>query len=379
MRVLMLNYEYPPIGGGAGRAHQQLLEAYAGMGDLQIDVLTSGLLAGLCRESLAANVTLYKMGIRKSNLHYWRKREVISWLWNARKVYRRLVRENNYDLVHAFFGFPSGWLCYHCQGRLPYIISLRGSDVPGYNERLGWDYRVLSGLFRRIWAGAGAVVANSGGLRELALKFMPEMAIQVIPNGVDTKRFCPPQEKMPSVQPKLLAVGRLIRRKRIDVLLEAMAHLTAMGVDAQLSVVGGGNLLEALQLKAERLEIAGHVNFFGAVPAEEMPEIYRDHDVFVMSSAHEGMSNAMLEAMAAGLPLVTTPCEGVQELFDGNGIVVEQSDPVSLAAAIKSMLADGEKYVVMSHASRCQAEKFSWQTTAVQYRQLYNHLLDGRN
>ena len=153
-KILMVNYEFPPIGGGAAKALLCLLGEYAKRGDLKVDVLTSAVKGGFAVEKIADNITVYKVGIHKKNLHYWRKIEVVEWLFKAYFRYRRLVRENDYRLVHAFFGFPSGWLCYRTAGRLPYVISLRGSDVPGYNVRLGMDYKVLGGLFRRIWKNA---------------------------------------------------------------------------------------------------------------------------------------------------------------------------------------------------------------------------------
>ncbi|MCJ7778753.1 MAG: glycosyltransferase, partial [Sedimentisphaerales bacterium] len=195
MNILMLNYEFPPIGGGAGNAHLCLLRQYADNSDLRIDVLTSAPKPGFFTETLSKNITIYKVGLHKKNLHFWRKAEVIEWLLKARPCYRKLLRENNYDLVHAFFGFPTGWLCYHSRDKLPYIISLRGSDVPGYNIRLGLDYKLMTGLFRRIWSCAAAVVANSEGLRRLALEFMPTLDIGVIPNGIDTEKYYPSQKQ----------------------------------------------------------------------------------------------------------------------------------------------------------------------------------------
>ena len=147
----MVNFEFPPIGGGAPQAHRQLLNQYAHIPDLHVDVLTSGLGRVLQCEPFAERITLHRVPLRKANLHYWRKTEVIAWLFKARRQYRHLLRQSDYDLVHSFFAFPSGYLPYRFAARLPYILSLRGSDVPGYNVRLGLDYFLLAGLFRRIW------------------------------------------------------------------------------------------------------------------------------------------------------------------------------------------------------------------------------------
>lgn len=375
MKILMVNYEFPPIGGGAGQAHQNLLREYANMEGLEVDVLTSGLGKELQQEKFAEHITLYKIGLRKKNLHYWRKTEVLIWLYKARREYDTLIQNNQYDLVHAFFGFPSGWLCYQSRKQLPYIISLRGSDVPGYNERLGWDYIVLAGLFRRIWRGASCVVANSRGLQELAQQFMPDLHIQVIPNGIDTEKFYPAENFELTKPLKILTVGRLIRRKRIDLLIEAIAELNTSDLTAELSIAGEGNLKEELQTLAKNLGLAEQVHFLGNAPSEKIPAVYRNHHLFVMASLHEGMSNAMLEAMASGLPIVTSPCEGVEELIDDNGIIIRPPTKEAFAEAIGKLVQDKNARGEMSAAARQKAETFTWKTAAAQYLQSYNSLI----
>jgi len=164
MKILMLNYEFPPIGGGAANAHRCLLQQYAGSSDLKVDVLTSAPRPGFFKETFADNITIYKVGLHKKELHFWRKTEVIEWLFKAKFHYRKLLRENDYDLAHAFFGFPTGWLCYRTANKLPYIISLRGSDVPGEHARLKLDYKILGPVFGAIWRQADVLVACSQGL-----------------------------------------------------------------------------------------------------------------------------------------------------------------------------------------------------------------------
>ena len=376
MNVLMLNYEWPPIGGGGGQAHLNLLRQYAGRKDLRVDVLSCGPEPGFVTERFAENVTLYKAGIRKRDLHYWRRGEVLTWMAKASWHCRRLVRRNHYDLAHAFFAFPTGWLCYRQAGRLPYILSLRGSDVPGYNARLGLDYRLMAGLFRRIWSGAAAVVANSHGLQSLALEFMPGLDIGVIPNGIDTERFHPVEGRDAAVPLQALTVCRLIGRKRIDLLIGAVARARELGLSIELTVAGDGNLMGQLQRLAKDLGVAERVHFMGGVPPEQMPQLYRQSDLFIMSSAHEGMSNAMLEAMASGLPIVTTRCEGVDELIADNGRVVDGPD--GLVQALQALARDPGRRREMGAASRSQAERFTWSAVADRYVQYYQRVSGGK-
>ena len=374
----MVNYEFPPIGGGAGKANLCLLKEYADRDDLTIDVLASATKTGFSIEKFADNITIYKVGLHKKNLHFWRKAEVLEWLIKASIHYRRLLKANDYDLAHAFFAFPTAYLCLRTKRTLPYIISLRGSDVPGYNVRLQTDYKLLAPLFRKIWTSAAAVVANSRGLAELAKKFTPDLDIAVINNGVDSEIFYSSPENDLARPVRLLTVCRLISRKRIDLLIRAVDHMTALGVDVQLNIAGEGNLTAELKRLTGKLGVAGRVNFLSRVPAEKMPQLYRDNNIFVMSSAHEGMSNAMLEAMASGLPVVTTRCEGVDELITDNGIIVEQPEPNSIAQAIKALVDDPVGYEKMCDASVSGAKQFTWACVAEQYLDCYNTVIKNR-
>lgn len=369
----MLNYEFPPIGGGGGQAHHALLKEFAARSDLTIDVLTSAPAPGFFLDPFADNIRVYKVGIRKKQLHFWRRSEVLAWLLKARPHYRRLLRENTYDLVHAFFGFPTGWLCYRTADRLPYMISLRGSDVPGDNARLQLEYKLLGPLvFKPIWQRASALVACSEGLRQRALRFLPSAQIEVIPNGVDLERFTPaerPSSRSGSL--RLITVGRLSPTKRLPMLIEMIELLRKEGGDVQLTIVGGGALEGELRRRIADERFRGVITMTGRRSANRMPEIYRQHDVLVSASAQEGMSNAMLEAMASGLPIVTTRCEGVAELISDNGIVVDDPTPAALAAAVRKLADQRTMLTAMSRAAREKAKTLGWDAVAESYLQLY--------
>jgi glycosyltransferase involved in cell wall biosynthesis len=369
----MLNYEFPPIGGGAANAHLCLLMQYAYNKNLQIDVLTSAPEPGLIKENFADNITIYKVGIHKKQLHFWRKTEVLEWLFKAGFHYKKLLRENKYDFAHAFSGFPTGWLSYRSANKLPYIISLRGSDVPGEHARLKLDYKILGPAFKAIWKKASAIVANSQGLKNRALKFMPSAKIDIIPNGVDTECFRPAQTTSESQKLRLITVGRLSVTKRVEILIEAIDILNRQS-KVRFKIVGGGQLLQKLKQIVTENNLDNIVELTGRIDSEEMPQIYRQNDVFISASKMEGMSNAMLEAMASGLPIIATRCEGVDELIDENGLVIENANAEEIAKAIKKLIDDPQLRNQMSEAARKQAEKFTWGQIADQYLKIYERI-----
>jgi len=372
----MLNYEFPPIGGGAGNAHLCLLRQYASNSDLKVDVLTSAPKPGLLKENFSENITIYKVGVHKKDLHFWRKSEVIKWLLKAKFHYRKLLRENDYDLAHAFFGFPTGWLCYRSANKLPYIISLRGSDVPGEHARLKLDYKILAPVFAAIWKNATALVACSQGLKDRALKFLPSVAIDVIPNGVELDKFHPAETDQRSDILKLVTVGRLSVTKRVEMLIDAVEILHKDGCKVHLAIVGGGQMQQQLKKFVLERNLSDIIELTGRISAENMPQLYRQNDIFVSASLQEGMSNAMLEAMASGLPIITTRCEGVEELITDNGLVVEQANAEEIAKAVRELADDRQAHKQMSIAARRQAEKFSWNKAALSYVEQYHKILN---
>ncbi len=370
----MLNYEFPPIGGGAANAHRYLLQQYAGNSDLTVDVLTSAPKPGFVKESFAENITIYKVGIHKKQLHYWRKTEVLEWLFKAGFHYRRLLRENDYDLAHAFFGFPTGWLCYRCSHKLPYLISLRGSDVPGEHARLKLDYKILAPAFRAIWKKASVLVACSEGLKNRALKFMPSANIDVIPNGVDSERFSPSETAHEQQTIRLLTVGRLSVTKRVEILIDAVDILNKQGRKVLLKIVGGGQMQQKLKQIVNEKNLDKIIEITGRINAEDMPRIYGENDIFISASKLEGMSNAMLEAMTSGLPIIAARCEGTEELIAENGLVIENATAEEIAKAIKKLIDDRQLRNQMSTAARQRAQQFTWSRIAEKYLNIYERV-----
>ena len=251
---------------------------------------------------------------------------------------------------------------------LPYIVSLRGSDVPFYNRRFYWlDKLVFKRLSKRIWRKAQKVVANSEGLTELALAACPGQEISVIGNRVDIEDFCHcnANSKRASGKVKLISVGRLIERKGYRYLIEALKNIN----NVELILIGEGNLKGELEELAREHQV--QVKFLGNVSHDRIPEHLRMADLFVLPSLNEGMSNALLEAMACGLPVIATDTGGCRELIKGNGFIVKKGDVPGLKRAIEKLFDSPELIETMSKTSRELAERMSWGNVAVAYYKVY--------
>lgn len=375
MRVLVLNYEYPPLGGGAANAMFHILREFGRIGAPEIDVVTSSADGKAAVEELEKNVRIHKVPVRKERIHYWTSREIFDYYRQGRTYAGTLMREREYDLCHAFFALPCGHMASRYAGRLPYIVSLRGSDVPGFNERLSGLEPFLKHFFRGVLAKAAAVQANSAGLKDLALLTSPGTDIEVIHNGVDCGRFAPrPAVRAVAGQGgplRLLAVCRLIERKGLADLIKALPRIGEVLGDIRLTVVGEGNLENELKDLSATLGVADKIDWKGATAHSDLPDIYRDADVFVLPSHFEGMSNSLLEAMASGLAVVVTDTGGTKELFSDNGRIVPAGDPDGIAKAVIALGRDRALLAACSARSREKALDFSWGRVAEKYLSVY--------
>ncbi|HUP52289.1 MAG TPA: glycosyltransferase family 4 protein [Longimicrobiales bacterium] len=372
IRALMLNYEFPPVGGGTGAACQQLLEAFAERSDARFDLVTSGPGDHPTVEHAYGGTTIHRLPVGKRNPDFWRSTELLRWTWRAYGLAKRLIRDQGFDLCHCWAGWPPGLLGYAFRSSIPYLVSLRGSDVPGYSERLAaLDPLVFRRLSTMVWTEAGAVVAVSDSLRALALRTCPDLDVQVIPNAADTVRFIPGSTVAPFT---VLFVGRLIPRKRVEDLLTAFRDVLKRIPSARLVIAGDGPEGPRLESLAGTMALGEAVRFTGHVPREALPDLYRGASVFVLPSEREGMPNAQLEAMASGLPVVTTVA--APALLDGNGVGVRVGHPSEISEALIRYGLDAALRHMHGRRSRELAESTTWSAVAEWYLGVYWSVID---
>ncbi len=236
------------------------------------------------------------------------------------------------------------------------------------NDFLGVQRLWYHGLVNHLLANSRPLVAISrhtaGRLQALGI---PNPV--VIYPGTDPKRFSPPQ--VPPPPPYiLLSVGRLVPRKGIDVAMRALAHLQQLYPDIRYRVAGRGPERPALQQLARALDIEDRVEFLGAVPADDLPELYRQAHLFVLPLRAEEQANSVesfgmvfLEAAATAIPSVAGNSGGAAEAVqDGvTGLVVPPGDVAAVREAIRALLANDEQRQEMGrNGRRWVEEEMNW-------------------
>ncbi len=365
LNILMLNYEFPPLGGGAGNATYYILKEFSKFKNLEINLVTSSTNEFKIQQ-FSKNITIHYLDInKKGNLHYQSNKDLIIYSLRAYKYCKNLMKNKKYDLCHAFFGIPCGYIAMKLG--IPYIVSLRGSDVPFYNSRFKYiDKFIFKKLSRKIWKNSKKVIANSKDLKKLALQTNPRQKINVIYNGIDTKEFFPINKKKKHDKTILISTGRLIERKGYKYLIEAISN----NENVELQLIGDGNQKEQLEKLAKNLNSS--VIFLGKKEHKEIPTYLQKADIFILPSLNEGMSNSILEAMASGLPIITTDTGGSSELLKGNGYIIEKSSFESIAKTLNNYIYNPSLINKHSTQSRKIAERMSWKEVAEDYMEVYN-------
>ena len=389
MRVLLLNYEYPPLGGGAGLATAELAKGLLAEG-VTVDVVTSS--AGESaerrseeREQGSAGLKLYRVRSRRIGVHQAGMLGAATYLRHALPVVRRLVRTVRYDVVHVFFSLPTGALLPFLDLRgVPVVVSLRGSDVPGYDPHhltVQRFHRLLAPLTRWIWRRADRVVAVCESLGRLTGQTCSGLDYSVIPNGVDLDLFHPGSPSRRDHEPiRCLAVARLVERKGLGELLRAFALLPRGR--CRLDIVGKGPDESRLRELALRLGVSEEVRFLGSMARSAVAQQYREADLFTRPSSAEAFGNVFAEALASGLPIVGSTVGGIPELVEHgtNGLLVSPGDPQALAQAIEYLAGDPELRGQMGARNRAKAKAtLQWSEVTRQYLSIYDTLVRRRS
>jgi glycosyltransferase involved in cell wall biosynthesis len=266
-------------------------------------------------------------------------------LWSATlAAIRAEHRRAPFDLLHAFWANEPGLLAV-LAGRMlkvPVVVSVAGGELValreiGYGGQLKWSERTI---VRWATRRANRVTVGSEYLRRIAARWRSD--VELLPLGVDTRRFAPSPRNTIRQPLNILNVGSLVPVKDQRQLLRAFARLETR--NARLDIVGAGALDRELRQEADALRISDRVAFCGEIPHETLAQKYRAADLFVQSSRHEAQGMAVLEAAASGTAIAATQVGAAPELADAGAAVAASGFSVDeLAATIERGLVTRER------------------------------------
>ena len=378
MKILMFNNEFPPLGGGTGTVNYQLFSQLKDHKNLSIDLISSAAGKQKQTELFAENIRIIKLPVRKNSIHHATNTELIRYGIKSSFAALRLLKKQEYDFVFVWTTVPSGLpaLFLKLFKNIPYIVRIGGPDIPGFEKRYTYIYKIISPFIKTVWKKARKVIVKCQTEYEMVKKLNSKLPLQVIHNGIDTEIFKPTTDKQTSENLKIICSGRLIKRKGQYTLLTALHKLKQEGIkNLQTEFIGEGDEKSKYEKYAVRKNIREQVHFSGFVPPEKMPEKYQTADLFVLPSHNEGMSNALLEAMASGLPVLVSDVGGTRELVDEkNGYIFNAGDPEQLAYYLKRIIKNKKNLKGMGQNSREKAKQFNWQNITGEYLKLFEEI-----
>lgn len=380
----MLNNEFPPLGGGTGTVNRAILQHLATHPELEIDLVTSALGRYYEEESFSENIRLLKVPVKNRNIHHSSNRELLTYAIRGLKLAWNLQRQKPYQVCMAWAGVPAGGvaLALHKLVGLPYLLRVSGPDIPGFEQRYGPLYPVLTPIIRATWRHARRVIAKCQEEAEMVQRCSPGLPVEIVPNGVDLSAFTTSTGAPDTGPLRLLCVGRLIERKGQRQLIIAVQRLCAEGLDVSLELVGDGDSLAEYQVLVQQSGLQKKVTFCGYIPRDEIAAHYTAAHIFVLPSYNEGMSVALLEALASGLPVISTRTGGACELIQeqgpyANGFTYLWGDIDSLTNAIRSLAVNRSLARQLGAASRERASRFTWDTASQKILELIERSAGG--
>lgn len=376
MRILVLIYEFPPVGGGGGQAAKDICLGLANHGH-EIRAITSHL-KGLPKHETIGGVDIIRVSSGRRSAFQANLMDMSGFVITGVWAGMQMIKEWQPDIIHVHFAVPSGpaaWIL-HKLTHIPYVLTAHLGDVPGgVPEKTHKWFRWIYPFTPSIWESAARVIAVSEYTRLLARQHYP-VDTQVIPNGVDLAALDPGIIYV-NQPPRIIFAGRFMAQKNpvglVNILAEQSDH------PWQCTMLGDGPLREdALKVIREH-HLEGRFTLPGWVSTDEVIKWLAQSDILFMPSLSEGLPVVGVQALAMGLAIVASRIGGFTDLVNPghNGYLVDSHDPQGFGDVLRSLLSDQDLIKSQRVASRNHAKQFDINRVIHDYEALFFSVIQG--
>ena len=378
LRILVLNYEYPPLGGGGGRFTADLCRQLAQMGhDIRVQ---TGYGRGLPRVETEDGVTIYRNSLPRRARHTCSVREMGLFLLGALVPALRQARVWRPQVLHVHFAVPTGVLGFliHFITGIPYVLSAQLGDIPGgipiQTDQL---FKCLKPFTVPIWRAAAWVTVPSSQMRALAQQSYPGLPMEVVYNGVNLAGQ-PLSPAAPHKPVRLIFAGRFSPQKNLPGLIQGLKQVKDLAW--RLEMLGDGPLMSAVKKEVEVSALKPRVNFHGWVSPEQVAATMSQGDILLLPSLAEGMPLVGVQALAAGLAIVGTDIGGIAEVVRPgiNGFTFPPHDTRGLAQALRTLLTTDGLLARMKAESRRLAGLFDIKKIGLRFENIFETVVNKK-
>ena len=361
--ILVLNYEFPPLGGGASPVSYEISKGYVEKGH-KVDVVTMSY-KNLTKFETKEGMDIYRVPCirtKKEICHPW---EQLTYVLSAKRFLKKHLKKNNYNVVHAHFVVPTGIIAKWIKKKynIPYIITSHGSDIPGYNpDRFKFLHKFTKTLIKKILNESKGAYSGSNYLANLGNKINSKTKYKAIKEGFNAEKF-KPQKK----EKTILATGRLLKRKGFQHLIQAVSK---KDTGYEVHIAGDGPMLKELKSLASKSKTK--IVFHGWVDndSKKYKNLLEKSSIYVLASEKENASISLLEAMSAGCAVITTNTTGCSETIENSGLVFSPRDHKELKEKINYLANNKREIKKYGKKSRERLLKeYNWNKTIKQYEE----------
>ncbi len=353
-------------GGSIGNIAYNLLKSLSKFVDIHAFVMGYNL-----TRNLPANLKFYKFTNKFDQT-----------VGHIKQAERIVEKEEISVIMQLYFFYGVSYNFFEKIKEYPFIIGMAELPHPLFDDEIGYIKRhmarfgkkFLFPLFRKTLEYCDQLIAVNDAAKELYSEFIPKEDIYVVPYGVDFERF--KSSPLPTNR-NILVVSRLIKRRNLDYLIEALPLILKDYPDTKLHFVGNGPRREILQRKAKELGVHSSVIFHGRVSGEELVNFYRNCYVYCHLSMADGWNQTALEAMASGRPVICTEAPHNSMVIDGKtGYKISALHPDVLAERILELFDNREMARKMGYNGRKEVEKkYNWDYIGKKYYEVCKAVL----
>ncbi len=364
-RILILTTSYLPLIGGSELAIRNIAER---LPDCDFDLVTGRYSDATPAIEQMGRIRVFRAGGRLARLTLLLPKNLMP-LPMALTAWR-LTWRHRYTVVHAYQASQAGgaaWLLKFLRPSIPLVLTLQeGKKL----DQQSWLTRLFRSLMLR---RADHITAISSYLAVYARRYS-HAPIDIIPNGVAIQEI---HNAPHNPDPTILTVSRLVPKNNVEGVIRALPLVRQTVTNARLAIAGDGFLRKKLEVLSHELGVREVVSFLGTVPPDHLPALYASSDVFVRPSLSEGLGNAFLEAMVAGLPVVGSAVGGITDFLhhEKTGLICNPSDPTDIAAKLIRALTDLPlRERITANAARLVRETYDWNLIAARMGDVYKRL-----
>lgn len=373
MNILVLNYEFPPLGGGASPVSRDISRELYRSGHC-VTVVTMGF-EGLPEYEEQDGVKIYRLKCwrsKKSSCMPW---EQYTYIIAAEIFLRKHFKRHKYDVCHVHFVIPTGvaalWVKKHYG--IPYVITAHGSDVEGYNQKkyMKVMHKLLRPFWRKIVSDSVGVIAPSEFLLSLMKKEKANGNYPLIPNGLDLRKYsCENEAK----EKRILLMGRMQKSKNIQTVLRAIA-LTNLK-DWKVDVLGDGPYRSELEMLTKNLGLAQKVTFHGWIDnsSPEQLRFLKEASIYITASHFENCPMAVLETIAAGCYPLLSDIPAHRQFLQEDKYFFPMNDEKALSVKIQFLINNTAEI----YSNEIDIEKYDWSRIIKQYEAVLECKLLGQ-